>query len=275
MQKIEIKIKKNQKIRDFLLNYGFSKSETNKILKNKDVKVDGKRLGENDALLAGQTAVVFYSDPPTPKFKIIYEDDNVVVVDKGVEIEVQGENSLESLIKNARAVHRLDRNTTGLVLLAKDEESEKLLKKAFKDKNIEKKYICEVYGAPNFNGEKYEGYLVKDSARSLVKIYNNFVQNSVKIETIFKTIKKSSQTSMVEANLLTGRTHQIRAQLAFLGYPIIGDGKYGKNEINKKFKEKYQKLHCFSLKIKKIDGKLKYLENKTFISKPKYAEKIT
>ncbi len=273
MEKIEIKIEKNQKIRDFLLNYGFSKAETNKIIKNKDVKVDGKRLGEDDFLFAGTTAVVFASAKPQAKFKIIFEDENVIVLDKGANIEVQGAGSLESLIKGSRAVHRLDRNTTGVMIMAKNLECENALKEAFKNKDIEKKYVCEVAGQPNFTGKKVEGYLVKDPARSEVKIFNNFVQKSVKIETKFTTVKSGEMSSLVVAELLTGRTHQIRAQLAFLGYPIIGDGKYGKNEINRKFKENYQKLHCFSLKIKKINKKFEYLENKSFISKPEWAKK--
>lgn len=273
MEKIEIKIKKNQKIRDFLLNYGFSKPITNQIIKNRDVKLDGKRLGEDDMVFAGQTVVVFASEAPQPKFKIIYEDENVVVLDKGADIEVQGAGSLESEIPGAIAVHRLDRNTTGVMIMAKNEPAADALKQAFKGKTIEKRYVCEVFGKPNFNGELQKAYLVKDSNRSEVKIYPNFVQRAVQIETRFKTVKVGEQTSMVTAELLTGRTHQIRAQLAYLGYPIIGDGKYGKNEINRKFKENRQKLHCFSLKIKKINKDLEYLQNKEFISKPEWAKK--
>lgn len=273
MEKIEIKIKKNQKIRELLLNYGFSKAETNKIIKNRDVKIDGQRCGEDDVLPAGKTAIVFASTLPKPKFEILFEDENVVVLNKGAEIEVQGENSLESAIKGARAVHRLDRNTTGVMIMAKNEEAENVLKQAFKDKNVEKKYVCEVAGRPNFDGKTLSAYLVKDANRSEVKVYNNFVQKSVKIETKFTTIKSGEETSLVVAELLTGRTHQIRAHLAYLGYPILGDGKYGKNEINRKYKENYQKLHCFSLKIKKINGKLNYLENKLFICKPEWAKK--
>ncbi len=273
MQKIDLKIEKEQNLRSILLNYGFSKPETNRILKNKDVKVDGKRLNEDAVVKKGTTITIFASQLPQKRFKIVFEDENVIVIDKGVEIETQGDQSLEKQLK-ARAVHRLDRNTTGIMIFAKTEEAESALKKAFKEKNVEKKYVCEVFGQPNFSGKVEKGYLLKDSAHSLVKIFPNFVQNSVLIETIFTTVKKSSPTSIVVAQLLTGRTHQIRAQLAFLGYPIVGDGKYGKNEINKKFKEKYQKLHCFSLKIKKIDQKFEYLQNMAFISKPDWAKKF-
>lgn len=273
MEKFEIKIKKNQKIRDFLLNYGFSKPITNQIIKNKDVKLDGKRLNEDDMVFAGQTVVVFSPEKPSARFSVIFEDENVIVLDKGCDIEVQGKGSLESAIPGSIAVHRLDRNTTGVMIMAKNEEAAEALKQAFKDKTVQKTYVCEVFGKPNFKGEVQKAYLVKDANRSEVKIYPNFVQKSVLIETKFKTVKVGEQTSLVTAELLTGRTHQIRAQLAYLGFPIIGDGKYGKNEINRKFKEKYQKLHCFSLKIKKINKKFEYLQNKEFISKPEWAKK--
>lgn len=273
MEKFEIKIKKNQKIRDFLLNYGFSKPITNQIIKNKDIKIDGKRLCEDDMVFAGQTVVVFAPEKPSARFSVIFEDENVIVLDKSCDIEVQGKDSLESAIPGSIAVHRLDRNTTGVMIMAKNEEAAEALKQAFKDKTVQKTYVCEVFGRPNFKGEVQKAYLVKDANRSEVKIYPNFVQKSVLIETKFKTVKVGEQTSLVTAELLTGRTHQIRAQLAYLGFPIIGDGKYGKNEINRKFKEKYQKLHCFSLKIKKINKKFEYLQNKEFISKPEWAKK--
>ena len=273
MEKFEIKIKKNQKIRDFLLNYVFSKPITNQIIKNKDIKFDGKRLCEDDMVFAGQTVVVFAPEKPSARFSVIFEDENVIVLDKGCDIEVQGKDSLESAIPGSIAVHRLDRNTTGVMIMAKNDEVAEALKQAFKDKTVQKTYVCEVFGRPNFKGEVQKAYLVKDANRSEVKIYPNFVQKSVLIETKFKTVKVGEQTSLVTAELLTGRTHQIRAQLAYLGFPIIGDGKYGKNEINRKFKEKYQKLHCFSLKIKKINKKFEYLQNKEFISKPEWAKK--
>ena len=131
MQKITVKIEKNIKIKDFLLNYGFSNSQANKIIKNKDVKIDGKRLQENENLLIGQSVVIFCEELPGPKFKIIYEDENVVVVSKSQNIEVQGKNSLEELIPGTIAVHRLDRNTSGLLIMAKNLQAEKSLKEEF------------------------------------------------------------------------------------------------------------------------------------------------
>ena len=273
MERIELKIKKTGSVKDFLLNYGFSQQQANKILKNKDVKRDGKRLQADDVISAGDDIVVYCQETPEPKFEKLFEDENVLVISKGPKIEVQGENSLEKLIEGVTAVHRLDRNTTGVMIMANNKNAEESLKEAFKNGWIEKKYVCEVYGTPNFNGEKKEAFLLKDSVRSEVKIFNSYVQRSVKIVTSFKTLKKGVETSLVEVGLYTGKTHQIRAHLAFLGYPIVGDGKYGINKINKKFKENYQKLHCFSLKIKKINKNMEYLQNKEFIKKPFWAEK--
>ena len=141
MEKIEIKIKKNQKIREFLLNYGFSKPETNRIIKNKDVKHDGVRLGEQDEVREGWLVTVFASAKPSDKFEVLFEDDNVVVIDKAAGIETQGKEGVDGLLKGAIAVHRLDRNTSGVMIFAKDPESEQLLKAAFKNKQVEKKYV--------------------------------------------------------------------------------------------------------------------------------------
>lgn len=274
MEKIEIKVKRDDKISNHMLDFGFSYSSINKILRNKDVRVDGVKKSDDEIVYSGQTLTIFTPVLPKQKFEIVYEDENIYVINKLSGIEVEGSEGLEGKIPGAIAVHRLDRNTEGLLVMAKNKKSEEILSKAIKKQCFEKKYLCEVVGTPYFKGEKFTAYLLKDSKNSNVKIFKTFVQNSVKIETIFKTLKAGRESSIVEASLITGKTHQIRAHLAFLGFPIVGDGKYGRNEDNKKFKEKTQKLHCYYLKLNGLEDELNYLNQKTFKFLPEWAKNI-
>lgn len=264
MKKLEFISNKKQKIIDFLQAKGLSFNEAHKALREKDIKINGKRIKTNEFVEIGSKIEVFFNKRET-ELIILYEDENVVVVNKPRNIEVSAENGLCKILK-AIPVHRLDRNTTGIVILAKNMKAAKSLEKCFKNKNITKMYICKVYGKTNFNGEVLKAYLVKNALENHVKIFARKVENGKLIENKFETVKNLDDgTSLVKCQLLTGRTHQIRAHLAFLGAPIIGDEKYGKHEINKKFKEKYQKLHCFYLKINKIDQDFQYLQNKEFV----------
>jgi len=272
MEKIEILVKKSDKLSNILLNYGFSYNNINKIFRNKDVRVDEIKTSQDQLCFPGQKVIVFTQQLPENKFEIVFEDDNIIVVNKKSGIEVEGPDGLEGKIKNSIAVHRLDRNTEGLLVMAKNPIAEKELSEAIKNQQFTKKYLAEVVGNTNFKNEKAVGFLVKDSKTATVKVFNNFVKNSVKIETIFTTLKNGKETSIVEAELITGKTHQIRAHLAFLNHAIVGDGKYGKNEDNKKFKEKNQKLFCYFLKLNGLSGKLNYLNNKIFKKIPEWAK---
>ena len=134
--------------------------------------------------------------------------------------------------------HRLDRNTSGLTLFAKNQQSQNILFEKFKNHEIEKHYICRVYGIPKEKHKILTAYLFKDTKKSMVYIKDSpkkGYQNIITEYTVIST-NLSDNTSILEVILHTGRTHQIRAHLAHIGYPIIGDGKYGINEINKKFK---------------------------------------
>ena len=229
-----------------------------KTLRKKDFRVNDNRISENIILHTGDEIKVFISDElleSNVSLPTIYEDDNILVIDKPTNIEVVGENSVTSILEKKysyiKPCHRLDRNTTGLVLFAKNEESLNILLNKFKNHEIEKHYKATVYGIPKVKKAKLEAFLFKDSKKSLVYISDEPKKGYQKIITSYEVIKedKKQNISVLDVKLETGRTHQIRAHLAYIGFPIIGDGKYGKNEINKKFNKKTQLLESYSLKF--------------------------
>lgn len=272
MEKKIIKITDENDIISALNRVGISYCYACKLLRNKDVRLNGEKMKENTTVFPEDELVVFSSESiQSPeeilKKSIKFEDDNIVVISKPVGIEIEGKNGLADKLK-ALPVHRLDRNTTGLVILAKNKTAQNILTDAIKNKQISKKYYAEVVGKTDYKNFTHNAYLLKNSKDSLVKIFNKQVKGSLPITTIFNTIKSNPSSSVVECTLVTGKTHQIRASLAFLGHAIIGDGKYGKNEDNKKFKEKYQKLHSFYIGFKSLPTPLDYLSGKNFIDKP-------
>lgn len=247
-----------------------------KLLRKKDIKVNNSRVNK-DVILHENDIIEIYL--PTDlenikmKFDIIYEDENILVIDKPSNIEVEGENSITEIIHKKfekcefkpMPCHRLDRNTRGLLIFAKNEESLKILLEKFKKHEIEKHYLALVYGHPIKKSERLEAYLFKDNKKAQVYISDSFKKGYQKIITTYTVLeKRRDNTSLLDVEIETGKTHQIRAHLAHRGYQIIGDGKYGKNEINKKFNKKYQMLYSYKLKFnfKSESGILEYLKGK-------------
>ncbi len=238
-------------------------SSYKKLLRNKDIKINGKRVNADVALLVGDFIEVYFDGVKKP-LNVVFKDENVLILDKPAGITSE---DFSSLVKNeyegAVLCHRLDRNTSGLLVFALNGEAEKELLKAFKEREIDKYYLTEVYGSFEEETGVLTDYLVKDSESSTVKIYSKEVQASVKIITEYKTVEKLEETSILSIKLITGKTHQIRAHLAFYGKFVIGDGKYGNNLINKRLGAKFQRLTAKKLIFNVRCGALSYLNGKT------------
>lgn len=249
-----------------------------KTLRKKDIKINGKRVSENITVFENDEILVYISDDLLENNKnldIVYEDSNILLINKPVNIEVTGKQSLTEVIHKQyincgflpMPCHRLDRNTSGLVLFAKNSESLEILLDKFKHHEIEKHYLALVYGIPKDKHKRMEAYLFKDSHKSLVYISDMTKKRYSKIITSYTLLEKySNNTSLLDVQIETGKTHQIRAHLSYIGLPIIGDGKYGINKINKKMKARYQKLKSYCLKFNFNNNAsiLNYLNGKEF-----------
>lgn len=249
-----------------------------KALRQKDIKINGTRINKDCTIYVGNEILVYIADNflcPSINLDIVFEDENILIINKPSNIEVTGNDSLTTNVHNQYSnsdflpmpCHRLDRNTTGLVLFAKNEDSLNILLDKFKNHEIRKKYLALVYGIPKVKKARLEAYLFKDNKKSIVYISDNFKTGYSKIITSYSVIKEyDNNSSLLEVEIETGKTHQIRAHLAHIGYPIIGDGKYGINSVNKDFGFKFQQLKAYELTFNfQTDAKcLNYLNEKTF-----------
>ena len=260
-----------------------AKAEPNTILKEGDVF----RFYLSDELLSKRPDEHSYADI-SAEINVIYEDENILLCDKpcGLVVHEDNENSADTLINRIlryleengeyspsneqsfvpALVNRIDRNTSGIVIAAKNAEALRILNQKLRDREVEKLYLCAVFGRPEPSAATLTAYLKKLSEENRVVISDSPKPDFLTIKTKYKVLKSRGELSLIEVDLLTGRTHQIRAHFAHIGCPLLGDGKYGENQWNKQYKAKTQALCSYKLKFKFTTnaGILEYLNGKEF-----------
>ncbi len=244
----------------------------------RDVKCGGKRVGRDEQVVPGAKVQLFtgYS----AEIPIVYEDESVLLLNKPAGIncgeDIWGGMTVLSMTAqragNAyipRLCHRLDNVTSGLLLLCKDEESEKLLREMFEQRKLTKIYQCLVKGEMRPREAVREAYLVKNSREATVRVVTHETPGALPIATQYETLSFDGKVSRLRIHLLTGRTHQIRAHMSFLSHPILGDDKYGDRNFNRIMKANSLKLCATELALYP-EGKLAYLRDKHFSILPPF-----
>ena len=283
-----------------------------KALRKKDIRVNGKKQNEKYFLEEGDIVEIKYiqskKEDKTKKFmkvdpkrmKVCFEDENIVVVEKwpGILVHSDTSDNKEATLTDyvlcylndkgdyvpenevtftPAACNRLDRNTSGMIMFGKTFEGVKCVNEAIREDEVKKYYYTLAKG--KVKSGLYEGYIVKNPDTNISTVYDKEVKNSKKISMDVKVVETNGAYSFLEINLITGRSHQIRAHLSHIGNPIIGDNKYGDKKLNSFFESKYglnyQYLYAYKLNFRKIKGKLEYLDNKTIaVALPPLFKKI-
>lgn len=277
------------------------KSLMYKYIRKKCIKVNGKKCDIDVRLHKGDILTCYIKDEffePSEqqydfmkapvKLDIIYEDEQIMLLNKkpGLIVHPDENYHFDSLIARVQhylyekgeydpedensfapaLVNRIDRNTGGIVIAAKTAEALRVLNQKLRDRELEKLYLCAAAGIFKKKEDLLTDYLEKNEKQNRVYISNKPTANSKTIKTKYRVIDEKNNLSLLEVDLLTGRTHQIRAHMAYIGHPLVGDGKYGKNELNRKMGQKWQALYSYKLTFKFTTdaGVLNYLNGKTF-----------
>lgn len=236
----------------------------NALISDRQVKINGVRAG-SDCLLSEGDAVEVYTSVKAPSVSIIYSDDNAVIADKPAHMDTM---SLPAVLAEKYGVlypvHRLDVNTTGIVALARNAEAKAEFEREFRAHTVRKKYIATVVGVPAKPCGVMKHWLVKDGAHGLVKAYSKPVRGGLESVAAYELLSCDGELSKIALYPSTGRTHQLRVQLAATGIPILGDSKYGNFAANKKYGVNEQCLRAVSLTFTAAAGVLKPLCGKEF-----------
>lgn len=273
-----------------------------KYVRLKRIKVNGKGSKRDARLCAGDVLQLYindeFFDKPNeenlfltvfkPQLNIVYEDENLLLVDKrpGLVVHADETEKVNTLINHIQAYlyqkkewnpkwenafapalcNRIDRNTGGIVIAAKNAETLRIINEKIKSHELEKSYLCVTVGHPRPAEGKVEGFLLKDEAKKQVAFYRRPVPGGKTAVTFYKTLENRGELSLVECRLLTGRTHQIRVSMAEIGCPLLGDGKYGNGAVNKRYHETRQALYSYRLhfELPTDAGMLNYLRGRTF-----------
>ncbi len=273
-----------------------------KYIRLKRIKVNGKGSKRDARLALGDVLQLYindeFFDQPAeenvfltlfhPQLTIVYEDENLLLVDKrpGVVVHADETEKVNTLINHIQAYlyqkrewnpkwenaftpalcNRIDRNTGGIVMAAKNAETLRILNEKIRQHEIEKSYLCITVGRPSPAAGKIEGFLRKDEVKNQVTFHRRPVPGGKTAVTFYKTLKSQGPLSLVECRLLTGRTHQIRVSMAEIGCPLLGDGKYGRGDVNRRYHETRQALYSYKLRFAfpTDAGLLNYLRGKEF-----------
>lgn len=261
---------------------GLGPNGVRKVFQNRDVKLDGVRVKMDTRVYPGQTVTVYYMEnllQSRPVLNVVYEDADVLLINKAAGISVEGDDgggvSLTSLAAQYAGhpvfpCHRLDNQTCGLILFAHHESALHVLEDVFFRRSLDKRYVCLVRGTPKPPECTCTAYLRKYPDQARVRVTDREVPGSTRIITAYETLETMEQISRLRVHLITGRTHQIRAHLAALGHPILGDDVYGDRSLNRDMKTQGRLKLCSTELCLDTGGRLPALDGKHFVISPPF-----